>query len=101
MSEIHYHSAEKRSKSTRTRKRLQKKIQNEKENGFVLDCLNQSKSQLRSYKSINDKFLNYFIIRVHPNVSKHAKHRNPLTKVSKVEHIENVNHNRFQEMLRK
>ena len=101
MSDVGYHSLERRSKSTRTRKRLQKKQQSEKENGFVLDCLNQSKSKLQAYNSIQDKFLNYFVIRVHPNLNKPNKHHTTISKVSKVEHSEQLNHTRFQEMLLK
>ena len=74
----------KRSKSHRVHKRLKKKLLTEKENGFVLDCLNQQKSSLKSYNTIHDKFLNYFIVRVHPNVTKSHKKFNSFGRVQRI-----------------
>lgn len=48
---------------------MMRQLLKEKENGFVLDCLNEEKSKLKVYNSISDKYLNYFVIRVHPNRS--------------------------------
>lgn len=73
-------SQEKRSKSTRGKRRILEKIK-KKEEGFVLDCLNEQKSKLQNYNSISDKFLNYFVIRVHPNrktVKKQSKNVNQI-----------------------
>ena len=90
---------ERRSKSTRIRKRLHKKVLSEKENNFVLDCLNQQKAHLEPYNSTNDKFLNYFVIRVHPNMAAMTKtHKKlyPISRTQKTEQNEQNNHDRFQ-----
>ena len=73
-----------RSKSTKVNKRLKRKLLTQKQNGFVLDCLNQKKSTLKTYNTINDKFLNYFVIRVHPNVSKGHKKFSSVGRVNQV-----------------
>lgn len=72
----------------------------EKENGFVLDCLNEEKSKLKTYNTISDKYLNYFVIRVHPNRSSSKKSlQQHVSQVSRLEINEKVNHNRFQNMI--
>ena len=91
---------EKRSKSTRGKRRTLEKIK-EKEKGFVLDCLNEKQSKLQNYNTISDKFLNYFVIRVHPNRKNIKKITNSTSQISKLEVKEKENHNRFQEMLLK
>jgi hypothetical protein len=62
--------------------------------------VNEEKSKLKSYNSVGDKFLNYFVIRVHPNCGKLT----PLPYSQPVDHIEReekTNHQRFQEMLQR
>ena len=49
------------SKSMRKR---QRKIYREKENNWVLDCVNEKKSKLKPYSSLRDKYLKYFVIGV-------------------------------------
>jgi hypothetical protein len=85
------------------KRRFERKVLQEKENGFVLDCLNEQKAKLKHYNSISDKYLNYFVIRVHPNVtkSKSGKHTHSVSKIDKVEFKEQISHSRFQEMLMK
>lgn len=92
---------QKRSKSTRHRKRVMRQFLKEKENGFVLDCLNEEKSKLQTYNSISDKYLNYFVIRVHPNRSNSKKSIRQVSQVSRLEVNEKVNHNRFQDMIKR
>lgn len=36
----------------------------EKENNWVLDCINRQKSTLQPYSSFKDKYLKYFVIGV-------------------------------------
>ena len=49
------------SKSMRKR---QRQILKEKENNWVLDCINENKSKLKPYSSLRDKYLKYFVIGV-------------------------------------
>lgn len=96
MEEGNQNSVSRRSTSTRVRKRQLRRELREKENGFVLDCLNQQKSHLKSYNSTSDKFLHYFVIRVHPNCSKPLV-RSP-GKKSRIDQ-DIITHDQFQEML--
>lgn len=76
---------QKRSKSTKIKRRFIKQVLREKENGFVLDCLNGEKTKLKSYNSINDKYLNYFVIRVHPNRNPSKKSLTQLSTITRME----------------
>lgn len=87
----------KRNSNTRTN-RKHKKETKEKENGFVLDCLNQQKTHLQSYKSINDKFLKYYVIKIRPTCKKAVS---PNKSIIKCQQVEEFNHYKFQEMLKK
>lgn len=79
---------------------MMRQLLKEKENGFVLDCLNEEKSKLKVYNSISDKYLNYFVIRVHPNRSSSKPAPQPrCPPASRLEINEQANHNRFQNML--
>jgi len=62
----------------------------------VLDCLNKEQAKLKVYNSASDKYLNYFVVRIHPNLNK-PKRTSP---THKLELIEKVNHQRFQDMLK-
>ena len=49
--------------SKNMRKR-QRQIKKEKDNNWVLDCINENKSKLKPYSSLRDKYLKYFVIGV-------------------------------------
>lgn len=85
-------SSEKR--SIRIRKREERRQLKEKENGFVLDCLNQAKSHANSYNSINDKFLRYCIIKVRASPTRPLR-----TAKTSCDDLERKNHLKFQEMI--
>jgi hypothetical protein len=36
----------------------------EKENNWVLDCVNEQKAKLQTYSVVKDRFLKYFVVRV-------------------------------------
>jgi hypothetical protein len=85
MSDINTDKSSHRSScSTRSKKRAIQRELHEKENRFVLDCLNSEKTKLKKYNSISDQFLNYFVIRVHPNCKKTTKVPHPPPKIENI-----------------
>ena len=87
-------------KSTHRTRRLRGREQTEKENGFVLDCLNGEKSRMLAYNSSKDRLGRYMVMRVPPKgLMRRSVSSRRVQMSTIVDMREQANHHNFTMML--